>query len=143
MVTSIEVDLRVKQTEGTFWRSTVKPQFDRLGLLYKRIESPISCGFPDTIILYNRTVTFMELKSKSRFERYMGCSSLQRNFLKSWFEEGSNTLVLAQVLEYIYLIPGGNIPEFTDDDIASKHSLLHGSRRFFPWHRITEVLVQK
>lgn len=129
-------DQFMKQLEGNFWRNTVKPQFDRLNLIYKRIESPITSGFPDTIILYNKRVIFLELKSKPSFERYLGCSALQENFHRTWSAQGATTFVLAQVKEYIYLVPGALIPLHPDHAIATRNAVLHGPRKAFEWSQL-------
>lgn len=122
------------QTEGPFWRNTVKPQFDRLGLFYKRIESPISPGFCDTIILYKTQTTLLELKSRDKIEPRFGLNPLQKIFVERWNFNGGYAYILTRIGKQIYLLQGNDVPDKpTEEDLHSR-TLQFAPSREFDWN---------
>jgi hypothetical protein len=130
------------QNEGDFWRNTIKLQLDKIkNLRYKRIESPLTQGFPDLVVNYEGVISFIEIKSKPNFQPYLGVRPLQRIFLKEWHELGANTYLLTQVEDDVYFLTGINIPEHPSKEYCEKNSLLHSSRRGFPWNTLSSLLL--
>lgn len=127
------------QTEGVFWRSTVKPQLDRRQILSKRIESPLTPGFPDVITLSRGIVSLIELKSKLKFEEYFGVKSLQRKFLQDWRINGGKSYALIQIQDWIYFLDGYSIPQKIDN----MNPIIESPRKLFDWDRFHTEIQKK
>ncbi len=128
----------MSQTEGDFWRNSVKPQFDKFHIHYKRIESSVTPGFPDTIVIVHGAVSLIEIKSKPRFLPLLGCTALQKHTMESWIKNGGHAYVLAQVQDNVYFLRGDRIP--TNPTENGFDSLASGSRRNFPWTQLHRFL---
>lgn len=124
------------QTEGMFWRNTVKPQFDKLGLFYKRIESPLTPGFVDTVVLYKGETTLIELKSKDGLETRFGVNPLQKIFLEKWNELGGKAYILTRLGQNIHLLRADNIPPHPGLEELQGHTLLSAQSRAFQWDKL-------
>lgn len=91
------------QTEGMFWRNTVKP---RVTGRWDRIETRTKDGFPDCIAVIGRRTSLVELKSKKTYESMLGCKLIQAHFLYQWCMDGGDAWLLAQCGSRILLVSG-------------------------------------
>jgi hypothetical protein len=128
------------QKEGDFWRNSVKPQFDKMSVYYRRVESPLTPGFPDTIVIANRVTSLIEIKSKQLIRPFLGLQPIQKHFLQEWIRHGGNAYLLAQVNNYVYFLAGNEVPFSTDEDKIVEASLVHGYRRSFDWMLLSRYL---
>ena len=131
------------QTEGDFWRNTVKPQFDKMHFYYKRIESPLSPGVLDTVVLYKGQTTWIELKSKKLIEARYGLNPLQKIFYERWNLEGGYAYILTRIDTHVYLLKPTIVP--TDPPTPEqlrKHTLISAPSREFPWEDLLSYLYR-
>jgi hypothetical protein len=133
------------QTEGMFWRNTVKPQFDNRVGLVKRIESPSTgLGIADTIVNCAGIVSWIELKSKPAFEARLGATALQEKFLKDWITEGGNAYVLAKCGIELFFVWGMDIDKFARKDDYRRRCIEYsdGTAMKDFWNRVVDCLYQ-
>ena len=84
--------------ERALWKK-IKPILNQCFYTY-RIESPITLGFPDVVLINKNTaeVYFLELKAlrnKSHLPMHGGLSTSQRNFHTDATKAGANNFVVA------------------------------------------------
>lgn len=71
---------------------------------WTRIESPISPGIPDCLVMHQGMEFWVELKYLTRYEAGLGTSKAQRLWHELYHERGGVSFLLARVNKSILLI---------------------------------------
>lgn len=121
------------QTEGAFWRNSVKPQVTGTGR-WERIETSTRDAFPDCVVLSKGVTSLVELKSKGALEEGLGTTALQRHFLDSWCKAGGNAYLLARMKDRILFLWGEDVQRTLTEEQWVRRSLVHGHvKGAFDW----------
>lgn len=123
--------------ESKFWRESVKP--NAVGR-WLRIESPVSLGVPDCVVLVRGVTSWVELKAIEQFDEGLGTSRKQRHWLRTWNKEGGRAYLLARVGAEVLFLDGSDIPDYLRPEEWRALSLLHGPRLSFNWDRMADIM---
>lgn len=76
---------------------------------WTRIESPISPGVPDCLVMHRGMEFWVELKYLTKFEEGLGTSKLQRLWHELYHQRGGTSFLLARVGKLILLVHGDRL----------------------------------
>lgn len=92
-------------SESTFWQY-LKPKVTGW---WRRIESPISSGFPDCFTMMEGCEVWVELKNLNSWESGLGTSSIQRYWHWNYWNLGGTSFLLVRVKKEILLFEADSL----------------------------------